>query len=184
MIALHFFYASQNGSLEIEREMEWFSSFYACLLIRDMYKIYTHCHNNTSWDCLKNFLSVTSNMHFQKYLMREEIVPVFLLFFPSVWLNISLTARSNVWVLTTSGRWGKREEERERKRERSEYYGSSENIYQFWRYTRFGSANQCKKVAIISAIKREKQAKREEIRAISSRRSFFLLLGRPRRECI
>lgn len=65
-----------------------------------------------------------------------------------------------------------REREEEREKKRSEYYGSSENICQFRRYTRFRSANQRKKIAITSAIKREKQAKREEIRAISSRRSF------------
>lgn len=67
-----------------------------------------------------------------------------------------------------------REEEREREREeRSEYYSSSENICQSWRYTRFGSANQRENFGITSAIKRENRDKREEIRSISCLRSFF-----------
>ncbi len=73
----------------------------------------------------------------------------------------------------------RRERERERGRKKTEV-----NITTRPRiFANFGDISAL--VRPTSAIKRENRDKREEIRAISCRRSFFfLLLGRRRRECI
>jgi hypothetical protein len=122
-------------------------------------------------------------MHFHKYQTKEEVAVnlsfFFLLLLPSS--SAILTARrecSSYYYHWSSTKPEEIERETERDTEterekRSEYYGSSENICQFWIYTRCGSANQRKNFGITSKIKRENRDKREGIRAISCRRSFF-----------
>lgn len=111
--------------------------------------------------------------------MERVFLFLLLLLFPS---NSALLSNSkecynycNRWSSTKQRRKRGRERDREKgggKKKRSEYYGSSKNICQFWRYIHFGSANQRKNFGITIEIKRKNSNKRKEIGAISCRRSF------------